>query len=69
MNHQRPNVSETGRYTIKQTAEELQIDRNTLYKYTHVTGEIQCSYRKIGGRLRKFYLGADIINFWEGRAY
>lgn len=67
MNDQRPKVTENGRYTIKQTHTELGIDRNTLYKYTHVTCEIPCNYRIVGGKKRKFYNGRDILRFWDSK--
>lgn len=67
MSPNRPTVLETGRYSIKQTHTELGIDRNTLYKYTHVTCEITCSYRIVGGRKRKFYSGREILRFWDSK--
>lgn len=67
MNPNRPKVNENGRYSIKQTHTELGIDRGTLYKYTHVTNELPCDYRQEGGRLRKFYLGRDILQFWDSK--
>lgn len=65
MNTTMPNVEPNGRYDSNQTSEYLGIHRDTLYKYTHVTKDIECGYRHVGGRKRKFYLGSEILRFWN----
>lgn len=60
-----PNVSLSGRYSINETCDLLGIHRDSLYKYTHETCEIKCGWRKIGGRLRKYYLGSEILRYWR----
>jgi predicted site-specific integrase-resolvase len=57
-----PVVAQNGRYNIKKTCEILNINRNTLRKYT-LAGFIKCGYRPPCGR--KFYLGKEIIKYWK----
>lgn len=59
-----PNVSTTGRYSIRQTCELLSIHRNSLCKYTNM-GLIKCGFRK--ATARKFYLGSEILRFWRAQ--
>lgn len=68
MTTERPKVTDMGRYSITQTAAILKIDRGSLRKYTHDTCEINCYYRTIAGKERKYYLGRDILKFWDGRS-
>ncbi len=65
MTPERPKVVLDGRYSINETCNILGICRDTLYKYTHITGDIKCSYTIRGGRERKFYYGKDILRFWS----
>lgn len=57
-----PNVKRDGRYSIKDTCKHLGLHRDTLRKYTDL-GEIRCRLRQ-GGK-KKFYLGSEIIRFWN----
>jgi predicted site-specific integrase-resolvase len=57
-----PAVRLDGRYSIKETCVHLGIHRDTLRKYTD-TGEIRCRLRQ-GGKT-KFYLGSEIMKFWQ----
>jgi predicted site-specific integrase-resolvase len=57
-----PEVRRDGRYSIKETCLHLGIHRDTLRKYTD-SGAIRCRLRQDGKK--KFYLGAEIIKFWE----
>jgi DNA-binding transcriptional MerR regulator len=59
-----PNVIDTGRYTVTQTALALGIHRNTLGSYT-CQGLIKCGYRR--GTGRKFYEGREILRFWSAK--
>ena len=68
MTTERPKVTLTGRYSVMQTCAELGISRDSLRKYTEVTQEIKCGWRTIGGRLRKFYLGSEILRFFDSKA-
>lgn len=52
------------KYDINQTCSLLGIHRDSLRKYTEVTHDIECCYRKIGGQIRKFYLGEEIERFF-----
>ncbi|MCH5319766.1 MAG: helix-turn-helix domain-containing protein [Paramuribaculum sp.] len=65
MNPEQPQVALTSRYSIKDTCRLLGIHRDTLYKYTHTTNEIKCGWRESGGRKKKFYLGSEILRFWN----
>lgn len=57
-----PDVRRDGRYSIGDTCRHLGINRDTLRKYTDL-GEIRCRLRQ-GGK-KKFYLGAEILRFWN----
>ena len=61
MTNDRPDVSPTGRYNVKETCRVLGICPNTLKKYTKSLA-IRCGVRKATGR--KYYCGIDIIAFW-----
>jgi len=61
---QRPDITLTGRYSVSETCTILGIHRNTLSSYTN-TGHIKCGFRKMNGR--KFYLGSEILKFWEAQ--
>lgn len=59
-----PSVSNTGRYSSKETCELLGIHRQTLSKYTE-KGYIKCGFRRVS--MRKFYLGSEILRFWKSQ--
>ncbi len=61
---ERPNVSENGRYTISETCKLLGICRDSLRKYTN-EGLIRCGFRQCYNH--KFYLGRDILIFWDNQ--
>lgn len=65
MTPEEPKIALNGRYSINQTCELLDICRDSLYKYTHVTCEIKCGWRNIGGKQRKYYLGSEILRYWR----
>lgn len=65
MTCEQPNVVLDGRYSIKDTCSILGICRETLFRYTHVTGDIRCGIARRGGRERKFYTGKEILRFWN----
>lgn len=69
MNAEEPKVTLSGRYSINETCELLGIHRDSLYKYTHNTCEIKCGWRKLGGRLVKYYLGSEILRYWRANAH
>lgn len=68
MTAEEPSVAMTGRYSINETCVLLGVSRDSLYKYTHVTNEIKCGWRRIGGKLRKYYLGSEIKRYWNANA-
>lgn len=57
-----PKVQPGSRYTVTETCKLLGIHRNTLRKYTDA-GRIKSGVRK--STAKKFYLGSEIINFWN----
>lgn len=57
-----PEVRLDGRYGINDTCRHLGIHRHTLRKYTE-SGEIK--FRLKQGGKTKFYLGKEIIKFWQ----
>lgn len=59
---ERPNVKLDGRYSIKDTCRFLGIHRHTLRKYSE-KGDIK--YRLRQGGKAKFYLGSEIVRFWN----
>ncbi|RXE74840.1 helix-turn-helix domain-containing protein [uncultured Duncaniella sp.] len=65
MTAKEPMVVLTAKYSIKETCELLQIHRDSLYKYTHNTCEIKCGWHRRGGRAVKYYLGSEILKFWN----
>lgn len=60
----RPKVESDGRYNVTETCAHLGIYRTTLQKYTN-QNLIKCGFRKTGAR--KFYLGKEIVRFWEAQ--
>lgn len=62
MTENEPNVKPTSRYSIVQTCSLLGIHRNSLRKYTKM-GKINAGIRKSTGR--RFYLGSEILKFWN----
>ncbi len=57
-----PVVTPDGRYSVTETCKLLGIHKNSLRKYTQ-TGRI-----KVGTRMataKKFYLGSEILKFWQ----
>lgn len=64
MTSEEPRVSQTGRYSINETAELLCIHRNSLRTYTD-KGLIKCGFRK--ATMRKFYTGNEILAFWRAK--
>lgn len=59
---EQPKVEPHSRYTVTETCAILGIHRNSLRKYTD-NGRIKCGVRK--STAKKFYLGSDILNFWN----
>jgi len=59
-----PNVSLDGRYSIAETCKLLGVHRNTLMNYTR-DGKIICGFRRVN--FRKFYLGREIVRFWNAQ--
>jgi DNA-binding transcriptional MerR regulator len=57
-----PDVRLDGRYSINDTCRFLGIHRHTLRKYSD-SGEIKFRLRQ-GGKT-KFYLGREILRFWN----
>ena len=57
-----PKVLPTSRYSVTETCKLLGIHRNSLRKYTQA-GRIKSGVRK--STAKKFYLGSEIINFWN----
>jgi predicted site-specific integrase-resolvase len=57
-----PNVHPTSRYSVTETCQILGIHRNTLRRYT-AEGRIKMGVRK--ATIRKFYLGSEIMKFWQ----
>ena len=59
-----PKVEDNGRYSVKDTCIHLGIYRRTLQKYTEM-GLIACGFREFNAR--KFYLGKEILRFWDAQ--
>lgn len=59
---EQPNVKLDGRYSINDTCRFLGIHRHTLRKYSE-SGDIKFRLRQNGKT--KFYLGREIIRFWD----
>lgn len=59
---EQPKVNPTSRYTVTETCKLLGIHRNSLRKYTEA-GRIKAGVRK--STAKKFYLGSEIVNFWN----
>lgn len=62
MTTQKPEVSNTGRYSIQEASRLLGITRGTIYKYIR-SGDIKCGVRK--HNLRMFITGQEIERFWK----
>jgi predicted site-specific integrase-resolvase len=62
MNPNEPKVQLSSRYTVSETCELLGIHRNSLRKYT-LEGRIKSVVRK--STAKKFYLGSEILKFWQ----
>lgn len=62
MTNIKPQVHLQGRYSTAETCTLLGICRSTLYKKTK-DGTIPVHYRK--ANMRPFYIGADIIAYWN----
>lgn len=60
----KPKVESDGRYNVTETCNHLGIYRGTLQKYTE-QNLIKCGFRKTSAR--KFYLGREIVRFWEAQ--
>ena len=58
---EKPNVSDSGRYSLKDAAKALGIHVKTLQRHT-ISGDISCQRRKCNGR--PIYLGSEIKRFW-----
>lgn len=58
----KPKVEPTGRYTIKQTAMHLEVDRRTIERYIE-KGKLKAEYRKIDDK--PFVTGLEIIRAWQ----
>ena len=59
-----PDVPDTARYTVGETAEILGIDRRSVHKYTK-QGLMKFGLRRINNR--KFYTGFEIKRFWKAQ--
>jgi len=57
-----PDVKPKGRYSIKETAEKLQISATTIYRY--LKGGILKSLVRPNGQLA--ITGSEITRFWGG---
>jgi len=56
-----PNVPDTGRYSVMQTARVLGIHRNTLERYRR-DQRIKCGWRS--DKVTKYYTGKEIKRLW-----
>jgi len=59
-----PNVSETGRYPIGETAKLLGLNRTTVWRHVEL-GNIKPGTRKSNDR--KFFTGREIKRFWNSQ--
>lgn len=62
MTNVEPQVTPTGRYSVKETCQALGICRETLRKYTE-NGHISVKHRPTN--MRPYYLGRAILEFWK----
>lgn len=62
MNVKKPKVILTARYSVRETCTFLGISRETLRRHTR-KGTISVHYRK--ANMRPFYIGSDIMAFWN----
>ena len=59
-----PQVKDSGRYTVVQTAKALEVSRQTIHRHsTSPDKPLKCSTHKVTGK--KLYLGSDIKKFWK----
>lgn len=58
----KPDIADSARYNIKETAALLKIDRKTLYNHSE-QGLIRKRFHRSNNR--PFFLGADIKRYWE----
>ncbi len=56
-----PKIVPTGRYSIKEACEKLEISRRSLDRYTK-DGRLKFGIRRATGK--KFYLGRELLKFW-----
>lgn len=59
-----PQVTDTGRYSVTETAKALNISRHTILNHTNAEF-IHCEIRKSNGR--KFYYGHEIKRYWRAK--
>lgn len=57
-----PQVKESGKYSISETAKALELSRQTVRKYAD-EGILKCGYWRHNGR--RFFYGSEIIRFWR----
>lgn len=62
MVNNKPEIADSARYGVGETAALLGINRRTLYKHTE-EGRIRKRFRRVNNR--PFYLGSDIKRYWE----
>lgn len=60
-----PNVVLNAKYSIAEAADLLGVHRNTIRNLTNAK-KLKCGTRRYTGR--KFYLGSEIIRFWNAEA-
>ena len=59
-----PEVTDTGRYSVKEAASALNISTRTLLNHTN-EGLINYEIRKSNGR--KFFYGYEIKRYWRAK--
>ena len=62
MTSSQPEVKLASRYSVGETCQLLGISRNTLARYAK-KGKIRFGIRASTGR--RFYLGSEILKFWQ----
>ena len=65
MTSERPNVSPTARYELREVAQLLGVCKGTILRWTN-ENKLACGYRRISKR--KVWTGADILRFWNSNA-
>lgn len=63
----KPVCDPEARYSITQTCELLGIHRDTLRDYTDKKYLIKCGLRRLGNKVKKYYLGSEILRFWQSQ--